>query len=99
MARPTGSQRRKNQAAARKVDQEKRDKAIKEKNERIASKATGRTKAAQTKVAARLKIQNEGKANETKPKTKKRGLMTKAEKKEADRKARAARAKAYRARK
>ena len=101
MARPTGTQRRKNQAAAAKVRREKREKFLKEQNERIATGARGRNKASQTKRNARLKIQNAGKTNETKPKssTKSRALMTKAQKKEADKKARLARAKAYRAKK
>ena len=100
MARPTGKQRRENQAAAAKVNKEKRDKAIKEKNERIAAKATGRTKAAQTKVSARLKIQNAGKTTD-KPKssTKRRALMTKPERAAADRAARLARSKARKAKK
>ena len=66
MARLTGKQRRENQSAAAKVRAEKRDKFIKEKNERIAANATGRTKAAQTKVTARLKIQNAGKTTSKK---------------------------------
>jgi len=96
MARPTGKKRRENQAAAAKVRAENREKRLKEQQESIAAKATGRTKAAKTKVAARLKIQNEGKANETKPKAKKRGLMTKFEKQQAEKKRKSERAKAWR---
>ena len=74
MARPTGKQRRVNQAAAAKLRKENAEKRKKEQNERIAANATGRSKAAQTKRSARLKI----KEKETKPK--RRTIMTNAQK-------------------
>ena len=100
MARPTGSQRRKNQAAARAVDKKKREQRLKEQNEAIAASAKGRNRAAITKRNARLKIQNAGKT-EDKPKssTKRRALMTKPQRAAADRAARLARSKARKAKK